>query len=101
MELIQAMTQGNIFWYEFLNVLSILNQLYCSTKHATMNGTIILPGYVILPFPEHDEKIKFGEIKSIVTTEEKRYYYAFMNVKHWDTKPIFIAGKLKKLVQKK
>ena len=37
-----------------------------------MNGKTIATGYVIITSPENDENIKFGEIKSIVTTEDKR-----------------------------
>ena len=68
---LRAYTSNNTRWYEFVNYPVSLNYP-CSTKHATMNGTTIAPGYVIINSPENDENVKFGEVKSIVATEDKR-----------------------------
>ena len=37
-----------------------------------MNGTTITSGYIILVSPENDENLVFGEIKSIISTENKK-----------------------------
>ena len=64
-----------------------------STKHVVMNGITISPGSIVITSPENNDSLTFGEIKTIIITEEKRYCYAFMNARHWDTSNISTAGK--------
>ena len=66
-----------------------------------MNGTTIVPGYVILTSPENDENIKFGEIKSIVTTEEKKLLLCIYECETLGYQAHFHSWEIKKTCTKK
>ena len=61
-----------------------------------MNGTTIMPGYIIITSPENDENIQFGEIKSIVTTEDKKILLCIYECETLGYQPHFHSWEIKK-----
>lgn len=66
-----------------------------------MNGTTIATGYIIITSPENDENIKFGEIKSIVTTEDKRIFLYIYECETLGYQAHFHSWEIKKTSTKK
>lgn len=66
-----------------------------------MNGTTITPGCVVLTSPENDENFMFGEIKCIVTTEDKKILLCIYECETLGYHEHFHSWQIKKTCTKK
>ena len=66
-----------------------------------MNGTTITPGCIVIISPENDENLEFGEIKSIVTTEDKKILLCIHECETLGYQAHFHSWEIKKSCTKK